>query len=423
MSSQLIQLSNAVRYSEGRIKSNDLVKSDYIGIDNLLPNKEGMKPAVSLPAGTTSIPSYKQENILVGNIRPYLKKIWLADRSGGCSADVLNFEVNENFHPEFVYYSMLRDDFFTHMMKGAKGTKMPRGDKAHILEFLIPNFDIGYQKSIADVLSTLDKKITINKKIISELDALGVKIYKFWFEQFNFPDSNGKPYKEGGGMMRWDELLKREIPVEWNSSTLAGLINCDKSGDWGVDVPGGNYTLAVNCIRGTDINGLNGLEECDPPKRFILDKNREKILNHGDLIVEISGGGPTQSTGRISFVTSQLFKRFENPLICSNFCKAISLKDELLLYPFSYYWNELYKQGTFFSFEGKTSGIKNLLFEAATQSCLMPIPDSKTLLKFKKIIDEFETKKQICLKENKHLVTLRDWLLPLLMNGQVTVNS
>jgi type I restriction enzyme S subunit len=419
---KLIKLSQAIKYSDDRIKAHKLDCSTYVGIDNLLPNKEGLRAAENLPAGIASVPAYREKNILVGNIRPYLKKIWYSDKSGGCSADVLNFEVNDGFDPKFVYYTMLRDDFFSHMMRGAKGTKMPRGDKAHILEFLIPDFDLNQQKKISEVLSSIDKKITINKKIALELDALGLEVYKFWFEQYNFPNEFGKPFKKSGGLMKWDNSLKKEIPFEWSVSSLSNLIKSDKGGDWGEETPNGNYQLEVNCIRGADINGLNGLEVCDPPVRYILPRNKEKILSPRDLVVEISGGSPTQSTGRMAFLTDQTFGRFDKQLICSNFCKAISLKDELLLFPFAYRWYELYNHGTFFSFEGKTSGIKNLLFEAAVESCYMAVPSIDILIKFESLIGGLEAEKQMCLLESQRLILLRDWLLPLLMNNQIHVN-
>ena len=118
---------------------------------------------------------------------------------------------------------------------------------------------------------------------------------------------------------------------------LRGMIDwikTDKTGDWGKESELGNYTLQVDCIRGADINGLNGRGKVKSPNRFILEKNKHKLLSPFDLVVEISGGSPTQSTGRLTFLTPELFERFENPLICSNFCKAISLKDTNYFYNF-----------------------------------------------------------------------------------------
>ena len=96
--------------------------------------------------------------------------------------------------------------------------------------------------------------------------------------------------------MVWSEELKREIPQGWEVNKMEDWIECKKSGDWGKEVPDGNSTLKVTCFRGADINGLNGLTELKPPIRYILEKNSFKILNAHDIIIEISGGRPTQST-------------------------------------------------------------------------------------------------------------------------------
>ncbi len=161
-------------------------------------------------------------------------------------------------------------------------------------------------------------------------------------------------------------------------------------------------------LRGADINGLNGSGKIDAPNRYILQKNDHKLLAPFDFVIEISGGSPTQSTGRMAYITDDVLGRFPHPLICSNFCKAISLHNKELFYCFAYLWNSLYDNGILFGWEGKTSGIKNLLFDAFVTKYHVPIPPSQLA-------------KQSLLKENSKLVSLRDWLLPMLMNGQVTV--
>ena len=198
-------------------------------------------------------------------------------------------------------------------------------------------------------------------------------------------------------------------------------IDRDKNGDWGREKSEGNYTEKVSCIRGADINGLNGQGEVKAPERYILNKNRNKILEGGDLIIEISGGSPTQSTGRLGYIIDSTLERFENPLICSNFCRAITLTDRKYIYNFIQLWNRLYNAGVLFGWEGKTSGIKNLLFDSFISNYSQPIPEYKLVEKYYDKVDPIYTKIQHNLKENEKLAELRDWLLPMLMNGQVTV--
>jgi len=166
---------------------------------------------------------------------------------------------------------------------------------------------------------------------------------------------------------------------------------------------------------------LNGKEQCNPPKRFILEKNDHKLLKSYDLIIEISGGSPIQSTGRIAHISSTLSERFKRPLICSNFCKALTLKDYKLTYNFHYFWNRLYDNNILFGYEGKTSGIKNFLFDSFVNTVYLAIPNKKTKESFFDFMEQTENKRQKILEENQKLAELRDWLLPMLMNGQVVV--
>lgn len=283
--------------------------------------------------------------------------------------------------------------------------------------------DITEQNQIASVLSPLYAKIEINNKINQELEVMAKTLYDYWFVQFDFPNEQGKPYKSSGGKMVYNEELKREIPDGWEVKTISEWIKNDKSGDWGKEAEVGNYTVKVSCVRGADLNGLNGKGELNSPTRFILQNNENKILINHDIIIEISGGSPTQSTGRLAFITEETLNRFPNPLICSNFCKALTLRKEKFLYNFVYQWNRLYDNGVLFGWEGKTSGIKNLLFESFVTNQKEVYPKSDVVAKFYEIVKPIHAKKQMNLLENQKLTELRDWLLPMLMNGQVTVGE
>ena len=144
------------------------------------------------------------------------------------------------------------------------------------------------QENISKVLFDINKKIDINNTINSELESMAKLIYDYWFVQFDFPDEKGRPYKSSGGKMVFNEELKMEIPEGWEIGELGFWIDSDKSGDWGKEKSEGNYTEKVSCVRGADINGLNGQGEVKAPERYILNKNSHKILEAGDLIIEIS---------------------------------------------------------------------------------------------------------------------------------------
>lgn len=324
---------------------------------------------------------------------------------------------NEGTNTDFLYYKLNSINFAPYIT----GSAQPKLNKENLLniELYIPSKE--HQDKIAKVLTLFDQKIQINHQINQVLEAMVKTLYDYWFVQFDFPDQNGKPYKSSGGKMVYNQELKREIPEGWGVTTFSSWISDNKTGDWGKETSQGNYTLEVDCIRGADINGLSGNGKTDMPTRFILEKNKNKLLTDFDIVIEISGGSPTQSTGRIVGISENVLNRFDLPLICSNFCKAVSLKEQETFYNFVYEWKNLYDNGVLFSWEGKTSGIKNLLFDSFVTNYHIAQPPIDLMEQFFDYASSVDRKIQLLLKQNQELTQLRDWLLPMLMNGQVKV--
>ncbi|NCA80575.1 MAG: restriction endonuclease subunit S, partial [Sphingobacteriia bacterium] len=113
-------LKDAVKYSGDRISLENVSLENYVTTDNLLQNKQGKVNVESLPPNSVNVTKYEKGDILISNIRPYLKKIWYANHSGGSSADVLTLKVNKNYDSNFIYYTLFQDKFFEHMMNGSK---------------------------------------------------------------------------------------------------------------------------------------------------------------------------------------------------------------------------------------------------------------------------------------------------------------
>lgn len=323
---------------------------------------------------------------------------------------------------DYLYLYYLLKDKVLDIENLGSGTTFKEVSKNILEDFSIKiHKNLKTQQSIAAVLSALDKKIALNKQINARLEEMAKTLYDYWFVQFDFPDADGKPYKSSGGEMMFDETLKREIPKGWEVKQISHWIKTDKSGDWGKEQQEGHYTVKVNCVRGADINAINSQGNIEAPIRFILAKNAHKLLSPFDFVVEISGGSPTQSTGRLAPISQYVLERFDLPLICSNFCKAISLKDTSYFYQFTFMWSDIYKNNILFGWEGKTSGIKNLLFDNFVNGYFECFPPKEIAEKFFKIIDKNHQEQQLLLKQNHQLTQLRDFLLPMLMNGQVSV--
>ncbi|ETK07845.1 hypothetical protein T231_15300 [Tannerella sp. oral taxon BU063 isolate Cell 6/7/9] len=215
-----MKLSEIATLVEDKISSNSISLGDYVTTDSLLPNKEGKNIATNLPPVACSLTHYQKGDVLVANIRPYLKKVWLADKEGGCSSDVLVFRVREGYKNSFLYAVLLQDRFFDYATRGAKGSKMPRGDKEQIMRYELPVFSPQEQENIGNIVISITEKLRLNRAINHNLEALTKQLYDYWFVQFDFPDENGTPYKSSGGKMVWNEKLKREIPEGWKVKSI-----------------------------------------------------------------------------------------------------------------------------------------------------------------------------------------------------------
>ena len=178
------------------------------------------------------------------------------------------------------------------------------------------------------------------------------------------------------------------------------------SGDWGEEKYSDNTPYKVACIRGADISPIDNGDFTHIPTRFISKRSFEgKCLQAGDIVVEKSGGSPTQSTGRVAFISQNLIDSV-GPVVCSNFCVAFRVtKKWNPLYIF-YYLQFIYNKGVFFNFEGKTSGLKNLQLEAAYKAIPIENIDEVHQAQIVAILDSIHRKLTINRSINQNLESL-----------------
>ncbi|MCP2038338.1 restriction endonuclease subunit S [Chryseobacterium sp. HSC-36S06] len=216
------------------------------------------------------------------------------------------------------------------------------------------------QKEMIEEYETIENRIQLNKKLCATLEETAQTIYKHWFEDFEFPDENGKPYKSSGGEMAKCEELGKEIPKAFKLYKISELIENSLGGDWGKDVETGNYTEKVICVRGADINLMKYGNFDNAPIRYIIKKNlSSRNLQKNNIVIELSGGSPTQSTGRSLQISEKLINEIRTNLICSNFCRALQMKDGYSDIVFAKI-NFEYDRDTFFRYENSSHGVKNL---------------------------------------------------------------
>lgn len=223
----MIELKEAMHYVTDKIDVSSLKIKEYISTDNMVPNRGGIIDCESLPKANR-VTRYEPGDILISNIRPYFKKIWFADRISGCSNDVIVFRTNnDNWNKKFLYYALSQDKFFDFMMASANGTKMPRGNKEIIPDFLIADYDIKRQTRIADILSAYDDLIKNNQQQIKLLEEATQRLYKEWFVDLHFPGYEDVEIVDG-------------VPKGWKKNSMneiAEYLNgyAFKPSDWGTE--------------------------------------------------------------------------------------------------------------------------------------------------------------------------------------------
>lgn len=160
-----------------------------------------------------------------------------------------------------------------------------------------------------------------------------------------------------------ENCIRSPDVADWTEGTLGTLVENSITGDWGEDVPSENFNTLVKCFRGADMPELNIGITSNAPTRYILKKNAStKQLMNNDFIVEISGGSPIQSTGRISIITSDILNHINTTAVCSNFCRGLRVVSDYTMF-FFLIWKYLYANKVMFAYENSTTGLKNFDLE------------------------------------------------------------
>jgi type I restriction enzyme, S subunit len=303
--------------------------------------------------------------------------------------------------------------------------------KGHIESFCLALPPIREQNQIAYILRTIDAKIELNRRINETLEAMARSLFKSWFVDFDpvrakaefrvtglpdhildlFPDS----FEDSG---------LGETPKGWSAGVLNDFVDNVLGGDWGMDVGSPEMNVCVRCIRGADIPDLQRGGTGKMPFRYLKTSSVEKrSLADGDLVIEISGGSPTQSTGRPVLVSSGLLKRLSSPLVCSNFCRFLRLKSKLYS-KFIYLWLlTLYANDELLQFENGTTGIKNFAFSLFSSSYTVPVPPPPVVAAFEHLVMPIFQKQQTNAAEAETLIAIRDALLPKLISGDLSLDN
>ena len=174
-------LGDISEFSKERLNSKELSCDNYVATENMLQDYQGIVTASNIPSNT-NVMKFSKGDVLLSNIRPYLKKVWYADRDGGCSADVFVFKALAVCDTDFLHYIIANDRFINFTMSGAKGVKMPRGDKEQMKTYKIGLPSKEEQRKIANLLRLLDERIATQNKVIEDLKKLKCAIAERLFK-------------------------------------------------------------------------------------------------------------------------------------------------------------------------------------------------------------------------------------------------
>lgn len=300
---------------------------------------------------------------------------------------------------DYVYYLFRTNTVREQIRLTSSGSKVKHTSPERIYDVKVPLPDVKTQQKIVDILDGIEDKLELNNRINSKLEAMAKMLYDYWFVQFDFPDANGKPYKTSGGKMAYNAMLKREIPVGWNTSTLWNIAKYTNGLPMQKYREDSDTYLPVIKIREMN-NGISADTE-----RARVDIPGAAIINDGDVLFSWSATLDVKiwSQGK-GALNQHIFKVSSDS------------------YPKSFYYFELLNYLKHFKMiaDLRKTTMGHITLDHLKQAyiCLPPLF----------LLDEFHSKVEnifqqhlLLEKENRSLIKLRDWLLPILMNGQVKI--
>ena len=357
-----MKLNDIAEFVTDKISSSSISLDRYVTTDSLLQNRRGRETAQNLPPMPCALTHYRQGDVLIANIRPYLKKIWYADSEGGCSSDVLAFRAKNGHCPSFLYTVLMQDAFFDYAMSGAKGSKMPRGDKDQIMRYELPTLTPMEEENIGNMMVDIMSKININRQINDNLEAQLRLITSRYI--FSCPNLEKKRIGEiatvkAGG----------DCPITFSKTRTQ---KC-------------NIPIFSN---GTEDRGLYGFT------------NKANIEGHSITVA---------ARGTIGYCERRLM-----PFVPIIRLLAITPKEDG-----AYIYLHQVIRGMKFK---KNGSVQQQLTVPEISFIEIPYPHSSVLHEYNKVASFIVEMIERYISENEILTKQRDELLPLLMNGQATVN-
>lgn len=388
---EYLRLSECADYATDRTKN--ITIENYISTENMVPYKGGITIASSIPEAKTAS-AYKPNDILLSNIRPYFCKIWLADREGSCSNDVLVVRAKKEINSKFLYYVLSDKNFFNWDNITSKGTKMPRGTPKAIMKYFVPDVDINVQKKIANILSRYDEAIENNNKRIKLLEQMAQNLYKEWFVRFRFPGYENCEFENG-------------IPVGWNVERIGELYHTTSGG-----TPSRNHEEYYQegtypWIKTGELKDCPIIDTEEYITEDAIKHSSAKVFEKDSLIIAMYGA----TIGQLGIN--------KMPATCNQACCVLRPKENRAFG--IYYLFNFFKGNRDFIIGLGNGAAQQNLSQILINKVKILNPPKEVLEPFEKMQSVFFEKIYFLQRANKNLAKQRDLLLPRLMSGKLEV--
>lgn len=315
--------------------------------------------------------------------------------------------IHEKYNPLYIYYWLKTKKDFLYQQASVTRTPILNKTDFSNIRINLPK-EKKYQDKVVCLLAAIDKKVELNNRINAELEAMAKTLYDYWFVQFDFPDANGNPYKTSGGKMVYSPILKRDIPEGWEAGTLEDLGQIVGGSTPSTQSPDNFTTEGTPWITPNDLSNSQGNKFISRGRQDVSDEGIKSasLKKYPAGTVLLSSRAPIGyiAISRNEVTTNQGFKSFiPNKGYSSEFI-YYTVKNSLKAIT-------QYASGSTFK---EVSG-------GTLKTVKVVLPKMNVSDAFKNKVQSIFSKQDIIERENAQLTQLRDWLLPMLMNGQVTV--
>lgn len=356
------------------------------------------------------------------------------------------------WNPKFLYFILTSGFLQEQIINLISGSAVPQLPARDIKKFILPVIGRTIQDKIANIISAFSDKISINIDTNQTLEQMSQTLFKSWFVDFDpvidnaldagnpIPEAlqsraelrqkvrNSENFKPLPADIRilfpaeFEEMALGLIPKGWKFSNVNSLLKNTIGGDWGSDSEDEKHTTQAVIVRGTDIPELISGKLSSAPYRWVEPKKLEKRrINVGDIIIEVSGGSPTQSTGRSIFMTEQIIDRLGGVIEPASFCRKFEPLSVELGLIISLHLSKIYNDGKMWEYQNQSTGIANFQTKYFLEAEQIVIPSVQVINAFYRIVMPWIEKSH----NNEQIIlgNLRDTLLPKLISGELSLED